>query len=478
MAGELLPVSDHAHDLWERCRTDLESQVSRAVFLMCFEPTEALGVDGTTLVLTVPDGLVRDRLESRFRPLITEALAEQGEDVDDVRFVIVATDPAEQELLDLPHPSRLDEQGSDPFDELGLLDEFPDAPADLATTAGPADVKPEQTFETFVIGSSNQFANAAALRVAETPARSYNPLTIYGPSGLGKTHLLHAIGNYIKQNYPTFVVRYVRTELFLYQYVDAIRNNTTTEFKRRYREIDVLLVDDIHFLEGKEGLQEEFFHTFNALHEANRQIVLTSDRPPDAIATLQDRLRSRFVMGLVTDIQPPELETRLAILRMKAERTEVEVPEPILEFIATNVKTNIRELEGALHRLTAYCRLHDVACTMTLAQDVLAPILGDIGPKPITIDHILEMTSAKFGIPVHEIVGPNRRRQLVTARQVAMYAARDLTDLSYPAIADAFGGRDHTTIIHAVRKVEDLMAERGQLYEQVTDLIDTLRQPA
>jgi chromosomal replication initiator protein len=474
-------VSDHAKDLWDDCRAELERQVSRAVFLMCFDSTEALGIEDSTLVVTVPDGLVRDRLEGRYRALITDALADREDEVTDVRFVVVATEPGEAELLDLPHPSRLDEQDTDPFEDLGqfgLLEELPDAPVDLAAAAGPADVRPEQTFETFVIGSSNQFANAAALRVAETPARSYNPLTIYGPSGLGKTHLLHAIGNYIKQNYPTFVVRYVRTELFLYQYVDAIRNNTTTEFKRRYREIDVLLVDDIHFLEGKEGLQEEFFHTFNALHEANRQIVLTSDRPPDAIATLQDRLRSRFVMGLVTDIQPPELETRLAILRMKAERTEVDVPEPILEFIATNVKTNIRELEGALHRLTAYCRLHDVACTMSLAQDVLTPILGDLGPKPITIDHILETTSAKFGIPIDEIIGPNRRRQLVTARQVAMYAARDLTDLSYPAIADAFGGRDHTTIIHAVRKVEDLMAERGQLYEQVTDLIDTLRQPA
>ena len=473
-------MSDETQDLWDRCRAELEQQVSSGVWLMCFESTRAMAVDGSTLVLGVPSSVVRDRLDTRYRALIEDALAAHAPEITGLRFVVDNADVGEADLLDLPHPTRLDDTSADPYDELPVLDDLDVAVETLnpEVAAGPADVRPEQTFETFVIGSSNQFANAAALRVAETPARSYNPLTIYGPSGLGKTHLLHAIGNYIKQNYPTFVVRYVRTELFLYQYVDAIRNNTTTEFKRRYREIDVLLVDDIHFLEGKEGLQEEFFHTFNALHEANRQIVLTSDRPPDAIATLQDRLRSRFVMGLVTDIQPPDLETRLAILRMKAARTEVDVPEPILEFIATNVKTNIRELEGALHRLTAYCRLNDVACTMPLAQDVLAPILGDTGPKPITIDHILEMTSAKFGIPVPEIVGPNRRRQLVTARQVAMYAARDLTDLSYPAIADAFGGRDHTTIIHAVRKVSDLMAERGQLYEQVTDLIDTLRQPA
>lgn len=475
-------MSEDARDVWDHCRAELEQQVSGGVYLMYFEPTEAIELDGTTLVLGVPSTMARDRLEVRFRPLIDEALAEHAPAVTDLRCIVVAPDPVEADLLDLPHPSHLDDPNADPFQELPILEDLPDAPSavddGLGGTRGPADVRPEQTFETFVIGSSNQFANAAALRVAETPARSYNPLTIYGPSGLGKTHLLHAIGNYIKQNYPTFVVRYVRTELFLYQYVDAIRNNTQTEFKRRYREIDVLLVDDIHFLEGKEGLQEEFFHTFNALHEANRQIVLTSDRPPDAIATLQDRLRSRFVMGLVTDIQPPDLETRLAILRMKAQQTGVEVPEATLEFIATNVKTNIRELEGALHRLTAYCRLNDVVCTMPLAQEVLAPILGDLGPRPITIDDILDATSTKFGIPVDEIVGPNRRRQLVTARQVAMYVARDLTDLSYPAIADAFGGRDHTTIIHAVRKVSDLMAERGQLYEQVTDLIDTLRQPA
>jgi len=471
-------VTDDARAVWDRCRAELEQQVSGGVYLMYFEPTEAIDVEEDILVLGVPSTMARDRLEVRFRPLIGEILAEVAPTVTDIRCVVVDAGPVEAELLDLPHPTNLHETG-DPLGSPSVLDEVPDTVEERSDDArGPADVRPEQTFETFVTGSSNQFATAAALRVAETPARSYNPLTIYGPSGLGKTHLLHAIGNYIKQNYPTFVVRYVRTELFLYQYVDAIRNNTATEFKRRYREIDVLLVDDIHFLEGKEGLQEEFFHTFNALHEANRQIVLTSDRPPDAIATLQDRLRSRFVMGLVTDIQPPDLETRLAILRMKAQRTGVEVPEPILEFIATNVKTNIRELEGALHRLTAYCRLNDEVCTMPLAQEVLAPILGDLGPRPITIDDILAATADKFGIPVEEIVGPNRRRQLVTARQVAMYAARDLTDLSYPAIADAFGGRDHTTIIHAVRKVSDLMAERGQLYEQVTDLIDTLRQPA
>ena len=287
-------MTEHAHDLWDRCRGELEQQVSGGVFLMYFEPTEALEVEGSTLVLGVPSVMARDRLDVRYRPLIDDALAEHAPEITDLRFVVVATDPVEADLLDLPHPSRLDDQNADPFDELPLLDELPVPPegldGELTVSAGPADVRPEQTFETFVIGSSNQFANAAALRVAETPARSYNPLTIYGPSGLGKTHLLHAIGNYIKQNYPTFVVRYVRTELFLYQYVDAIRNNTTTEFKRRYREIDVLLVDDIHFLEGKEGLQEEFFHTFNSLHGANKQIVISSDRTPDAIQTLEDRL--------------------------------------------------------------------------------------------------------------------------------------------------------------------------------------------
>ena len=474
---------DGAEDVWSSCASALREQVSDAVWHSCFQEVHPLGFEDDVLRLTVPSGIVRDRIHDRYQSLVDNALADIGRPGISIDLVVLSADPPIDTLADesdSPIPPASDESV---FAELDELDRSSDSPSDelesgeLPGPSGAAGstIKADQTFESFVIGSSNHFAHAAALRVAETPARSYNPLTIYGPSGLGKTHLLHAIGNYIHQNYPTYSVRYVRTELFLYQFVDAIRKNTGNDFKRRYRDIDVLLVDDIHFLETREGLQEEFFHTFNALHEASRQIVLTSDRPPDAIATLEDRLRSRFKMGLVTDIQPPELETRLAILRMKAERELVDIPEDVLEFIATHVTTNIRELEGALHRLTAYMQLREVECDLAMAERVLLPLLGDIGPEPITIDRILDATAAKYRLEIEEIIGASRRRPLVLARQVAMYVCRELTDLSYPAIAEAFGGRDHTTVIHAVRKIGEQMKERHQVYDQVTDLLETIK---
>ena len=481
-------TADGAQDIWNSCASALREQVSDAVWHSCFQEVRPLGFDEDTLRLTVPSGIVRDRIQDRYQSLVANALADIGRPDVRVDLIVLSTDPPIEDITDEAEAPILPPPGDDIFAELTEVDTAPRARSgDRAASAidntelpGPdgtagSTIKSEQTFESFVIGSSNHFAHAAALRVAETPARSYNPLTIYGPSGLGKTHLLHAIGNYIHQNYPTYAVRYVRTELFLYQYVDAIRKNTGNDFKRRYRDIDVLLVDDIHFLETREGLQEEFFHTFNALHEASRQIVLTSDRPPDAIATLEDRLRSRFKMGLVTDIQPPELETRLAILRMKAERELVDIPEDVLEFIATHVTTNIRELEGALHRLTAYMQLRDVECDLVMAERVLLPLLGDIGPEPITIDRILDATAAKYHLEIEEIIGASRRRPLVLARQVAMYVCRELTDLSYPAIAEAFGGRDHTTVIHAVRKIGEQMKERHQVYDQVTELLETIK---
>ena len=335
-------------------------------------------------------------------------------------------------------------------------------------------MNPRYTFETFVKGVSNQFALAASLRVAETPGRSYNPLFIYGAAGLGKTHLLHAIGHYVHSNYQHYVVRYVSTETFLNEFVDAIRLNTTAEFKRRYRDIDVLLVDDIQFLANREGLQEEFFHTFNSLHGANKQIVISSDRPPDNIPTFEDRLRGRFKWGLITDIQPPDLETRLAILRNKAERDRVSVPAETLEFIATKVSTNIRELEGALIRVTAFASLNRVPITTELAQTLLADLMRESAPKRRTDDELLAEIAGILGFEVEALKGKSRQRPLVTARQIAMYVFRDITDLSYPAIARVFGGRDHTTVIHAVDKIERLMKERKQVYEQVTDVVRQL----
>jgi chromosomal replication initiator protein len=314
--------------------------------------------------------------------------------------------------------------------------------------------------------------------VAGQPGRSYNPLFIYGDAGLGKTHLLQAIKHYVEENYRDYVVRYVTTETFLNEFIEAIRLNTSAEFKRRYREVDVLLVDDIQFLEGRKETQEEFFHTFNALHEGRRQLVLSSDRPPDAISTLENRLRSRFKMGLITDIQPPDLETRLAVLQKKAEGEQIHVGDDVLEFIAENITENIRELEGALNRITALARLYKRQVTREEAERHLHDILGERQPRPITPQLILEATAEYFDFTVEEIQGKSRQRPLVTARQIAMYVFRDLTDLSYPAIAREFGGRDHTTVIHAVEKIKALMGERRQIYDQVTELLNQIRRGA
>jgi chromosomal replication initiator protein len=313
------------------------------------------------------------------------------------------------------------------------------------------------------------------LRVAETPGRSYNPLFIYGSAGLGKTHLLHAIGAYVHHHYAHYEVRYVSTETFLNEYVDAIRTNSTAAFKRRYREVDVLLIDDIQFMEGKEGLQEEFFHTFNSLHGANKQIVISSDRTPDAIPTLEDRLRGRFRWGLITDIQPPDMETRLAILRNKAERDHATIPDDVLEYIASRVSTNIRELEGALIRVTAFASLNRVPITITMAESLLSDLFSDQAPKIRTDEELLAEIAAYLGFTVEALRGKNRQRPLVTARQEAMYVFRELTDLSYPAIARLFGGRDHTTVIHAVDKVQRMMKERQQVFDRVTNLAQKLK---
>ncbi|MBT5552438.1 MAG: chromosomal replication initiator protein DnaA, partial [Ilumatobacter sp.] len=338
-----------------------------------------------------------------------------------------------------------------------------------------AGLNPRYTFEDFVKGASNQFALAAALRVAETPGRSYNPLFIYGSAGLGKTHLLHAIGHYVHDNYQHHEVRYVSTETFMNEYVEAIRQNTTNALRRRYRDIDVLLIDDIQFIAGKEGLQEEFFHTFNSLHGANKQIVISSDRMPDAIPTLEERLRGRFKWGLLTDIQLPDLETRTAILRNKAERDSVEVPNETLDFIATNIATNIRELEGALIRVTAYASLSGQPITTELAQAQLADLMVDTKPKHRTDEELLAEIASILKFEVEALKGKSRQRPLVTARQIAMYVFREMTDLSYPAIARLFGGRDHTTVIHANEKIQRLMSERKQIYDQVTDLQQQLK---
>jgi chromosomal replication initiator protein len=343
---------------------------------------------------------------------------------------------------------------------------------------GLARLNPKYTFETFVIGSSNRFAHAAAVAVAEAPAKAYNPLFVYGDSGLGKTHLLHAIGHYAQSLYQGLKVRYVSSEEFTNDFINMIRDGKQDGFRRRYRDVDVLLVDDIQFLENKEGTQEEFFHTFNTLHNASKQIVISSDRAPKRLVTLEDRLRSRFEWGLQTDVQPPELETRIAILRKKAVQDRLNAPSEALEYIASRISTNIRELEGALIRVTAFASLNRQSVDLQLAELVLKDLIVETHAPDITAATIMGQTASYFGLSIDDLCGTSRSRVLVIARQIAMYLCRELTDMSLPKIGQQFGGRDHTTVMHAERKIRSLMAERRQIYIQVSELTNRIKQQA
>jgi chromosomal replication initiator protein len=343
---------------------------------------------------------------------------------------------------------------------------------------GLARLNPKYTFETFVIGSSNRFAHAAAVAVAEAPAKAYNPLFIYGDSGLGKTHLLHAIGHYAQRLYSGLKVRYVSSEEFTNDFINMIRDGKQDGFRRRYRDVDVLLVDDIQFLENKEGTQEEFFHTFNTLHNASKQIVISSDRAPKRLVTLEDRLRSRFEWGLQTDVQPPELETRIAILRKKADQDRLNAPAETLEYIASRISTNIRELEGALIRVTAFASLNRQSVDLQLAEFVLKDLIVETHGPEINAATIMGQTASYFGLSIDDLCGSSRSRVLVTARQIAMYLCRELTDMSLPKIGQQFGGRDHTTVMHAERKIRSLMAERRAIFNQVTELTNRIKQQA
>ena len=460
-------------EVWTAVAQILRSQLTESVWYSTFaEVVPQLDDDHQQLVIQVPSTLARERILTRYQPLITDAMADLG--FSDRRFDVI-----------IGGAERPEHTGEIPIVNASAVTAEPVAETESPRVSGvgtdpnaaldDAGLNPRYTFETFVKGASNQFALAAALRVAETPARSYNPLFIYGSAGLGKTHLLHAIGHYVHSNYQHHVVRYVSTETFMNEYVDAIRSNSMAGLRRRYREIDVLLIDDVQFLEGKEGLQEEFFHTFNSLHGANKQIVISSDRMPDAIPTLEERLRGRFKWGLITDIQPPDMETRLAILRNKAEREKVRVPAETLEFIASKISTNIRELEGALIRVTAYASLSGAPITTELAQQQLHDLLTDIEVKPRTDEELLAEIARILNFDVEALKGKSRQRPLVTARQIAMYVFREQTDLSYPSIARLFGGRDHTTVIHAVEKIQRQMGERQAIYEQVTDVLQKLK---
>ena len=438
-------------------------------FLTLTKPLGLIKSDGgSNLLLAAPNVFAKDVLESRLRVILNETLSnETGE-----RISIAVTVDEELENLDLIQPLEveIDLDPVTPRAGTGRTDATP------SKTNEQSQLNPRYIFETFVIGASNRFAHAAAVAVAEAPAKAYNPLFIYGESGLGKTHLLQAIGAYAKELYGGLRVRYVSSEEFTNDFINSIRDDKASVFQRRYRDLDILLVDDIQFLENKERTQEEFFHTFNTLYNANKQIVISSDRPPKQLTTLEDRLRSRFEWGLITDIQPPELETRIAILRKKAAQDKLNAPDDVLEYIASKISTNIRELEGALIRVTAFASLNRQGVDLSLAEIVLKDLIPSEGGPEITGATIMAQTAAYFSLSVEDLCGSSRSRVLVNARQIAMYLCRELTELSLPKIGQAFGGRDHTTVMHADRKIRQLMAERRSIFNQVTELTNRIKQ--
>jgi len=538
LARDERPMSEaDLAEVWARSLDELAEMHIEPAQRAWLQLTRPLGLVENTALIATPNEFVKEQLETRLRSLITNALSrELGRSIQ----LAVTVDPAITSAMpgtaaghehpapgaaDSPEPGlpmdrRMPDLGGgraigrhgqsigDHADSLGLprigidgrraqdhelaaggIDPVTGRPRSSvipgraaagqgAPRPGQARLNPKYTFETFVIGSSNRFAHAAAVAVAEAPAKAYNPLFVYGDSGLGKTHLLHAIGHYAQSLYQGIRVRYVSSEEFTNDFINMIRDGKQDGFRRRYRDVDVLLVDDIQFLENKEGTQEEFFHTFNTLHNASKQIVISSDRAPKRLVTLEDRLRSRFEWGLLTDVQPPELETRIAILRKKAVQEGLNAPPEALEYIASRISTNIRELEGALIRVTAFASLNRQSVDLQLAEIVLKDLIPEAQGPEITAATIMGQTASYFGLSIDDLCGTSRSRVLVTARQIAMYLCRELTDLSLPKIGQQFGGRDHTTVMHADRKIRSLMAERRSIYNQVTELTNRIKQQA
>ena len=453
-----------ADQVWERASALLRDELSEGTFSAWFGQAHPLALDGTTFVLGVSNPFAKEWIEGRYLDALTRSVVSASGQQLDVALLAGDSFSADAEPQPEAPPSLPASAGS----------AFHKRPNEVPE---PPDFHPKYTFDSFVIGSSNRFAHAAALAVAEGPAAAYNPLFIYGGAGLGKTHLLHAIGRYVREYHPALKERYVSTEQFMNEFIIALQRRTIPEFHSRYRAVDILMVDDIQFLEGKERTQEEFFHTFNALHPKS-QIVITSDRPPKKISTLEERLRTRFEWGLITDIQPPDLETRIAILQMKAETESLSVSPEVMDFIASRVQTNIRELEGALIRVAAYASLTNNEPTLELAQGVLQSLLPNAAEARVSPDLVIAVAAEYFDITPDEIRSSNRSRPLVTARQMAMYLCRELTDLSLPEIGRRFGGRDHSTVLHANNKVRHQMQERQNSFEQVRELTTRIRQRA
>ncbi len=446
-------MSEH---IWDRVLARVESKLNRHTFLTWFKPTRFLREDGDTLIVEVPDATVRDWLLRHYASILAEAVAEAGRPGAVVSFV-----PADGAGLAEPSPTE------------DLLIHQADDPVLQPAQPGSSGLNHRYTFETFVVGPSNQFANAAARAVAEAPGRSYNPLFMYGGVGLGKTHLMHAIGQYVARHHRQSVLTYISSERFMNEMINAIRYERIIDFRERYRNVDVLLVDDAQFLAGKEATQNEFFHTFNALYDAGKQIVLSSDRPPHEIPALEERLRSRFNWGLIADIQPPDLETKVAILKKKADADGVPLPDNVALYIATKIKSNIRDLEGSLIRLVAYASLTGKEITLPLAQDVLRSVIG-AEEKAITIDTLLKFVAEYYGVRPSELKAASNSRNIVMPRQVAMYLCKSLTSASLPDIGRAFG-KHHSTVIHSIRKVEDERRKDSDFNSQINAMLDNFR---
>ena len=465
-------------EIWSSAIRALDATALSRPHRAFLQTSRLVNVYGSVAVLAAPNPFAKDVLESRLRPPIESSLRiVLGKEVS----LAVTVDPSlevDEDLADIWADSTYADTlaATMPAPQPMIRPSTPRV-VDLRSPQS-SRLNPRYTFETFVAGASNRFAHAAAVAVAEQPARSYNPLVIYGESGLGKTHLLHAIGHYTQTLYSGTRVRYVSSEEFTNEFINSIRDDAAGQFQRRYRDVDVLLVDDIQFLSGKVQTQEEFFHTFNTLHNANKQIVITSDLPPKQLQDFEDRMRSRFEWGLITDIQPPDLETRIAILRKKTMQERREISDEVLEFIASKITSNIRELEGALIRISAFASLNSSPISVDLAEIVLKDLIPHESARDVTADEIKAQAATYFGISVDDLEGPSRSKTLVGARQIAMYLCRELTDLSLPAIGAEFGNRDHTTVMHADRKIRTGIGENRRLYEQVADLTNKIKTSA
>jgi chromosomal replication initiator protein len=445
-------VESHTSEIWQHILSIINTKLSKPSFDTWFKATKIVTLTDHAIVISAPTTFAVEWLESRYTKLVATTVYEYLDKQVNVSFVIEEAEPSEQ----------------------FQMHKEPPAPVQMEETVSHM-LNPKYTFDTFVIGSGNRFAHAASLAVAEAPARAYNPLFLYGGVGLGKTHLMHAIGHYILEHSPSSKVVYISSEKFTNEFINSIRDNRAESFRNKYRNIDILLIDDIQFLAGKESTQEEFFHTFNALHEERKQIIISSDRPPKEIPTLEERLRSRFEWGLITDIQPPDLETRIAILRKKAKAENLDIPNEAMMYIANQIDSNIRELEGALIRVVAYSSLINQDVTTHLAAEALKDIIPSSRPKMITIQDIQQKVGEYYNLKLEDFKARKRTKAIAFPRQIAMYISRELTDFSLPKIGDAFGGRDHTTVIHAHEKITKMIKDDPDLYKVINTISEKIK---